>query len=270
MSRWNEAPLPRDQIILFRETLGDRIPEDHTVRLFWEILDGLDWSSWEQQYVLVAGQPPLHPKVVAAAIIYGMTQGIRSSRRLEWACGQAVDFMWLVEGRTIDHSTFCVFRNKFKQQIKDLFRQIGRVAMNMGLVSLNQVALDGTRVRANSSPHATASATTLEQRLKALEEQIEKMLAEADQVDQKDKDLFGDYVSASRLPAELADIRQGWVRLWRRLAKRMTNGRRAQVLPRNVRPRCRWPTRIRPLCPTKKGAMPLTTTRWPRWTASAG
>ncbi len=208
MSGWNQAPLPRDQILLFRETLGDRIPDNHSVRLFAEILDQLDWSSWERHYVLVAGQPPIHPKIMAGSILYGLTHGIRSSRRLEWACGNAVDFMWLVEGRTIDHSTFCDFRTKFKRELKDLFRQIGRLAMHMGLIRLNQVALDGTRVKANSSRHATASAKTLEERLKVLDEQIEKMLAEADQVDQQDKDLFGDSVSGNTLPAELSDLKK--------------------------------------------------------------
>ncbi len=190
MSGWNQAPSPRDQILLFRETLGDRIPENHTSRLFAEILDGLDWSSWEQHYVLVAGQPPIHPKVMAGAILYGLTHGLRSSRCLEWDCGNAIDFLWLVEGRTIDHSKFCDFRTKFQRELEYLFRQIGRVAMHLGLIRLNQVALDGTRGRANSSPHATASAKTLEERLKGLDEQIDKMLAEADQVDHRDMYLF--------------------------------------------------------------------------------
>jgi transposase len=241
MSGWNQAPLPRDQILLFRETLGDRIPENHTVRLFAEILDGLDWSSWEQHYVLVAGQPPIHPKVMGGAILYGLTHGLRSSRRLEWACGNAIDFMWLVEGRTIDHSTFCDFRTKFKRELKDLFRQIGRVAMHLGLISLNQVALDGTRVRANSSPHATASAKTLEERLKVLDEQIEKMLAEADHVDQQDKDLFGDSVSGHTLPVELAELQKRQEKLHKALeaankadarrAKRKSTSKRAAKVP---------------------------------------
>ncbi len=213
MSGWNQAPFPRDQILLFRETLGDRISQNHSVRLFVEILDQLGWSSWERHYVLVAGQPPIHPRIMAGAILYGLTHGIRSSRRLEWACGNAIDFMWLVEGRTIDHSTFCDFRTKFKRELKDLFRQIGRVAMHMGLIRLNQVALDGTRVKANSSRHATASAKTLEQRLQVLDEQIEKMLAEADQVDQQDKDLFGDSASGHTLPAELTDLTKRQERL---------------------------------------------------------
>lgn len=208
MSGWNQAPFPRDQILLFRETLGDRIPDGHTVRLFGEILDSVDWSSWEQHYVLVAGQPPIHPKIMAGAILYGLSHGIRSSRRLEWACGNAIDFMWLVEGRTIDHSTFCDFRTRFKRELKALFRQIGRLAMHLGLIRLNQVALDGTRVKANSSPHATASAKTLGERLKVLDEQIDKMLAEACEADQQDKDLFGDSLSGNTLPAELSDLKR--------------------------------------------------------------
>jgi transposase len=217
MSGWNQAPYPRDQILLFRETLGDRIPQNHTVRLFAEILDGIDWTSWEQQYVLVAGQPPIHPRIMAGAIIYGLTHGVRSSRRLEWICANAVDFMWLVEGRTIDHSTFCGFRTKFKREVKDLFRQIGRIGMHLELISLNRVALDGSRVRANSSRHATASAKTLEERLKVLDEQIEKLLAEADEVDRQDRDLFGDTASGHTLPAELSDLKKRQERLGKAL-----------------------------------------------------
>lgn len=208
MSGWNQAPLPRDQILLIPTTLGDRIPENHSVRLFGEILDGLDWSEWERHYVLVAGQPPIHPKIVAGAILYGLTHGVRASRRLEWACEHAVDFMWLVEGRTIDHSTFCDFRTTFKKELKDLFRQIGRVAMTMGMIRLNQVALDGTRVKANSSAHATATAKTLDQRLSVLNEQIEALFAQAEQADQQEKDLFGDSISTHSLPPELADLKR--------------------------------------------------------------
>ena len=45
LSGWNQAPWPRDQILRFRETLGDRIPDNHSVRLFAEILDQLDLSA---------------------------------------------------------------------------------------------------------------------------------------------------------------------------------------------------------------------------------
>jgi transposase len=229
MGYWDEAPLPRDQIVLIATTLGDRIPDHHPVRLFQEILASLDWSSWERHYCRVAGQPAIPPLIVAGAILYGLSQGIRSSRRLEWACGNAVDFMWLVEGRYIDHSTFCNFRTRFDRELKDLFRQLGRLAMGMGLVRLNQVALDGTRVRANSSPHATASAKTLEERLQALDVQVEEMFAAARQTDQGERDLFGEAVSANALPPELADLKKRQAALHQALeAARKIDAKRQQ------------------------------------------
>lgn len=218
MGYWHEAPLPRDQIVLIATTLGDRIPDDHPVRLFCEILSNLDWSAWENHYCQVAGQPAIPPMIVAGTILYGLSHGIRSSRRLEWACSNAVDFIWLAEGRNIDHSTFCNFRTRFGRELKDLFRQIGRVAMGMGLIRLHQVGLDGTYVRANSSRHATASAKTLQERLETLDKQIEEIFAQAEKVDQQDQDLFGEAYTPNTLPRELSDLKRRQIALQKALA----------------------------------------------------
>jgi len=201
--RWAQPPAARDQLVLISTTLDERIPADHSVRLLAEILDLQDWTEWERHYVLVEGQPPIHPKIVAGALLYGLTLGIRSSRRLEYMCGHSIDFMWLTEGRVIDHSTFCGFRTRFPREIKDLFRQINRIAMRMGLIRLNQIALDGSRVKANSSGRRTASAQTLEERLAALDAEIEEMIAQMERNDQED--LFGDRCSSTSLPRSLAD-----------------------------------------------------------------
>jgi transposase len=47
---WQDAPVPRSQLVLFATTLDERIPEDHPVRLLDEILDELDWCEWEAKY----------------------------------------------------------------------------------------------------------------------------------------------------------------------------------------------------------------------------
>jgi len=152
-------------------------------------------------------------------LLYGLSHGIRSSRRLEWACGNAVDFIWLAQGQRIDHSTFCQFRTNFAQQLKDLFRQIGQVAMHMGMVRLNQVALDGTKVKANSSRHGVVGAATLEARLAALDEEIETMFREAGQADHHDTTLFGESVSPNRLPRKLSELKRRQARLAKALEK---------------------------------------------------
>jgi transposase len=207
MSRWAQAGMDRHQQVLFSPTLDAAIPEDHPVRLFEELLAAQDWSAWEGQYVQVKGQPPIHPRVLAGAILYGLSQGIRSSRRLEWACANALDFLWLVEGRTIDHSTFCGFRTRFAPPLKDLFRQTGRLAMHMGMIRLGQLGLDGTALRASSSRHGTRKLQDLQEELAKLDAQIERMFAEADAADRRETDLLGQEVSPNHLPKELKDVK---------------------------------------------------------------
>jgi len=213
MERWASPPMDRRQIAMFTPTLDAMVPQDHPARLFDEILCQMDWSAWECHYVLVAGRPPIHPRVMAGVILYGLSRGLRSSRALEWACLNSVDFMWLAEGRDIDHSTFCSFRTRFRPELKDLFRQVGRLAMAMGMIRLNQVALDGTKVKANSSRHGTATASTLEEQLAELDAQVEVMLAAAEEADRKEDGLFGGNVSPNRLPRELSDLKKRQERL---------------------------------------------------------
>lgn len=184
MAYWAQAPAEREPLVLFAMRLDEAIGEDPPVRLLDERLAALDGSAWERHYCGVAGQPAIHPRVMAGAILYGLTVGVRTTRRLEEACGNRMDFLGLVEGRGIDPSTFAGFRKDFGPEIRALFKPVGRLAMRMGLVRLNTVALDGTRVRASASRHATAAAKTLEERLARLDEVIGRLVAEAEEAEQ--------------------------------------------------------------------------------------
>lgn len=219
MEYWAPAPMKREQAMLFSPTLDSAIPEDHPVRLFEEILARCDWSEWEAEYNLRRGQPPIHPRVVAALVLYGLTRGIRSSRMLEYLTRNNLDFLWLAEGRQLDHSTICGFRVKFHKPLKSLFRQIGRIALAMGLVRLNEVALDGSRVKSNNGRRATLTAEGIEARLAALDEQIEQMLREADEADAAESRLFDTGESSTKLPPELADAKARQEELRAALAK---------------------------------------------------
>lgn len=132
MASFAPPPLRRDQLVLFAEKLDHAIPENHAVRLLDEILGRLDWSNWEKLYVLDRGQPPIHPRVIASVILYGLLKRIRTSRALEEAIEVRADFRWLVEGRTLDHTTISKFRQKNAKALKDLFVQIALVARDLG------------------------------------------------------------------------------------------------------------------------------------------
>jgi len=206
---WNEAPMNREQMTLFSPTLDAMISPDDPVRLFDEILSQIDWSSWEKEYDGRRGQPPIHPRHVAGAILYGLCRRIRSSRQLEEACNYRMDFIWLLQARRIDHTTFAKFRTRFSEPLKELFKQVGRIAMTLGLIRLGDVAFDGTRVKANNSRYNTRTAASLEEKLKALGESFERMMAEADAADAEapiQTTFDGQEDGPTRLPESLADL----------------------------------------------------------------
>jgi len=237
MSYWSKAPIDREQFALFSPTLDSWIPGDHPIRLFDEVLRGLDWSEWESHYFGCVGQPAIEPKIIAGVILYGLSTGIRASRVLERACCDSISFIWFTSGRGIDHSTICKFRTKFGKELKRLFRQIGRIAMEMGLIQLNEVGLDGTRIKANNGRHKTACARTIEERLAALDEQIDKMFSEAQAADAIDSDLYGS-VSASHLPKELSNLAKRKEALTKALASaekiEVKRSRRSEVPQRSA------------------------------------
>lgn len=203
---WADAPLSRLQSTLFAPTLDEMIGDGSQLRLFDEVLAGIDWSEWESEYDGKRGQPPIHPRWVAAGLLYGLCRGIRSSRKLEYQCCYNVEFLWLVEGRQIDHSTFAKFRTRFAKPLKDLFRQVCKIAMSIGLIRLGEVAFDGTRVLANNSRYKTLTAKTLEEKLQALDTLFDQMMAEADTADRQSS-LDGVDDSPTRLPEELVDLK---------------------------------------------------------------
>ena len=206
MSHFAQPVLGRRQLVLISTTLDDVIPEGHDVRILDELLQTQDWSAWEAEYCLVRGQPPIPPRVLASVILYGLTRRIRSSRVLEYMTGNNVDFMWLTEGRTIDHSTLCKFRTRFKKDLKGLFRGLGRLAMTMGLVRLGEVTFDGTRVKANNDRYATWKAEDVEKQLAELVAKFGDALDESERVDAAEDERYG-LQSPSALPPDLADAK---------------------------------------------------------------
>jgi transposase len=205
MDYWASAPLAREQAALFAPTLDSMIPRDAQVRILDEVLGRVDWVEWEAAYDGKRGQPPIHPRWLAACILYGLSRGIRSSRKLEYQCCCNIEFMWLVEGRQIDHTTIAKFRTRFAKPLKGLFRRVCQIAMSIGLVRLGEVAFDGTRVRANNSRFNTRTAKTLEEKLQALDTLFDQMLAEAEAADEQ-QSLGGTDDSPTSLPPELADL----------------------------------------------------------------
>lgn len=207
MTKFSMPPLSRDQLVLFPERLDQAIPADHSVRLLDDILGRLSWSQWELQYNGRIGQPPIHPRVLASVILYGLLCRIRTSRSLEEALIVRIDFRWLVEGRTIDHTTISEFRRNHSDALKGLFVQIALVARDLGHLPLQTLAFDGTRIRANNRKTGTRTPEELRKAKKELEAKFAELEAKTAEADSRQDEQLGTD-NAHQLSEELADVKQ--------------------------------------------------------------
>jgi transposase len=169
-------------------TLDDLVPAEHPVRQLDAILAEVDWRPWERRYNGHRGQPPIHPRLLAGAILYGLIRRIRSSRELEEATRERLDFRWFLEGRTIDHSTFAEFRTAFEKELKGLHGEISRALVERACgPGVLELILDGTRIRANSDRNGARTAEALERLIAGCAAELDKKLAELGERDRREE-----------------------------------------------------------------------------------
>lgn len=202
--RWAQAPARREQLALFATSVEEAVPADHPVRAFEACMDLMDWGPWEARYSRGVGQPPIHPRLMASAILYGLVRNLRSSRMLEDATRERVDFLWLLEGRTIDHSTLAAFRMEFGEELRGLNQALCRAVCTRFKGSLATLILDGTRVRANSDRSGAKTAAVLERLAASCAAELDRKLARMDEEDSRAQE---DAEAIERLEAEAARLR---------------------------------------------------------------
>lgn len=197
MAGFRKPEVPRDQLVLWEHKLDDVIPFDHPVRLLDQLLRSAAFADtfreWEGQYDLREGKPPFHPRDLAALYIYGMLNHIRSSRQLEKACYNRLDFLWLLSGQVPDHSTIAAFVTKHREHLRKLFRDALEVAARADLVKLEHVCVDGTKIEADAGKKSVHREQTVAREWVRIDQQIEQMEAEW-AANEKREDLFGQEV----------------------------------------------------------------------------
>jgi transposase len=207
--KWAEPPESRTQTVIFAQSLDQTLPDDHVVRALDSILHSkhVNWAPWEALYHDHIGQPAIYPRVLVGVIVYGLLCRVRASRALEEALRVRLDFRWLAEGRRIDHTTISIFRRKHLGLTKDLMVQVCQAAREMGVLSLERLAFDGTRVRANNRRSGSRTPAELRKERDDLQRRCQELLEQAATEDAKEDEEFA-LGSPHKLPPELIDLQQ--------------------------------------------------------------
>lgn len=193
-----------DQGELFPPAFKDLVPPDHLVHFVRRIVgEDLDLSAIYSAYTASKGQPPYHPALMVALLLYGYCRGVYSSRKIELACEERLDFRALVGGERPDHSTIAEFRKRHGEALSQLFVQVLALCRDAGMVKMGHVALDGTKVRASASKHAAMSYKRMKQAEPKLAAEVDEWLKSAQKEDDDDDDQFGEGNRGDEIPEHI-------------------------------------------------------------------
>ena len=142
MKVFREAIQPRNQLLLIPTTLDAALPATAPVRIFHEIVQSLDHGKLLATYA-GGGAPAYHP-----VLLFAYNEGVRSSRQIARMLTYDVRFMYLAEGQRPDFRTISDFRRRHEAALVSLFEAVVRLAIEIGLVVLEHVAVDGTKLEA--------------------------------------------------------------------------------------------------------------------------
>jgi len=196
-------PCERKQMLLLPPSIMDWLPEEHLVHFIIDVVEQLDLSAIYLSYDSSSGQPPYDPAMMTALLLYGYCVGVPSSRQIEKRTYEDVAFRMITANRHPDHDSICAFRKRHLQALAALFVRVLQLCQEAGLVRLGHVALDGTKVRANASKHKAMSYGRMKKAKQELEQEIEKLLEEADTVDAQEDARYGKGQKGWDLPKEL-------------------------------------------------------------------
>ena len=216
MPKFKQMPMTPSQVLLFPVSVEESLPKDCDVRVVGEAMDLVDWSAFEAGYS-ETGCPPYPPKVLAKILVYGYSKGVRSSRALEDAVRNDKRYIWLAGGLEPDHTTIARFRKDRAHELREVYRGSVRICAEAGLVLLDVTATDGSKIKARASKRSLYDARRVGREMEA----IERILAEAEEVDRREDELYGSG-TGNEIPAELADAskrREKLAEIGRRLWK---------------------------------------------------
>jgi transposase len=194
-----------DQAYLFPPSPHDWLPEGDLVYFLLDTVATLDlapiFAHYERE---LRGQPPFHPRMMVALLLYCYATGTRSSRRVMKRCHVDVACRVIVGEDIPDFRTISAFRKAHLARLEALFVEVLKLCALAGLAKVGTIALDGTKVKANASRHKAMSYERMKAEEARLKEEIATLLAEAQAVDDAEDIEHGPDRRGDELPDELA------------------------------------------------------------------
>jgi len=121
------------------------IPVDDSVRLLSQFVEAMDLTDLYSTYKRIN---TVSPRTLLKIVLYSYMNGDYSSRSMERNCKRDINFMYLLEGKSVpDHATFARFRSiHFAPCSKRILAEMSNLLYELGEISGEMIFIDGTKI----------------------------------------------------------------------------------------------------------------------------
>src|SRR5271155_4038012 len=188
MSTLPASPLPRlasidrSQLLLHTVDVERLIDGDHSARSIWHLVGRMNLSLFHARIAALegcAGRDHTAPQLLISLWLYAYSEGISSAREIARQCAYEPGLAWLCGLQPISHRTLSGFRSDHKEALENLFVQVVGMLSAEGLITMQRVTLDGTKIKASASGNTFRRKEKIEAHLALAREQLQKMNEQA-------------------------------------------------------------------------------------------
>jgi len=171
-------PINREQMVLRPVEVERLVPEDHEVRAIWEFVGRTDLGGYYEEIEAVegeAGRSATDPQLLISLWIYGYSKGVGAAREIGRLCEYDPAYQWLTGLEPVNYHTLSDFRVDHKEALDELFTEVLGLLSAEGLIGLERVMHDGSKVKACASGDTFRREERIRAHLELAREQVEQM-----------------------------------------------------------------------------------------------
>jgi len=180
--------LNRAQMVFRPLDIEGLVEPDHPVRAIWELVGERDLSRFYEQIDSVdgvAGRPAHDPRLLISLWIWGYTDGIPSAREIARRCEYHPAYQWLTGANPVCAHTLSDYRTAHADALKDLSAQVLALLAGEGLVDLESVTQDGTKIRASAGSDTFRRQGTIEKHLEQARQRLAELEGDDDEISRR-------------------------------------------------------------------------------------
>jgi transposase len=171
-------PINRRQFLLRPLDVERLVGPDHPARAIWELVGQRDLKRFYEKIEAVegtAGRPAIDPHLLISLWIYAYMEGTPSAREVAQRCEYHPAYQWLTGANPICAHTLSDYRTAHAEALQELAAQVLALLASEGMVDLEQVTQDGTKIRASAGADTFRRESTIQKHLERARQRLEEM-----------------------------------------------------------------------------------------------